>query len=92
MKENGALSRAADIIWDEVDGRVVICDTVKNVFFELNASACLLWHAVESRTSGEIEDYLQGVYPEIDAAVIATDVRNLVTEFLASGLLVQETS
>ena len=90
MREDSVLSRAGDIIWDEVDGRIVICDTTKSVFFELNSSAGLLWHAAEARTFGEIKDYLRMIYPKVDVAVIEADVRNLLTEFLTSGLLVQD--
>ena len=68
------LTPRPEVIWDEVDGVLTICDTASGEMFSLNPTAALIWSAGTDGDAGEVVDRLAAMHPDQDRAALAADV------------------
>jgi len=81
------------ILLHRVDGDGFLVDPRSDSIYHLNAVAAALWRLLgESTTVAEAADILQQAFPEVDARQIRRDVRALLTDLLANGLIVPRVS
>ena len=82
------LQVSADVIFRELDGEAVLLDLASGRYFGLNAVATRTWTLLAAGAG--LDDVTAVLTAEFDApaAEIAADVRSLVSELLARGLLV----
>ena len=54
-----------DVIWDEVDGVLTLCETISGEFFSLNETGALIWKACAANASfAQIVEQLAMAYPD----------------------------
>lgn len=76
----------------ELDGEVIILNTVKGVYFGLDAVGALIWSCLQKPTAlGEVRDAVLREY-EVDAALCEADVITLVQNLVAQELVEVDTS
>jgi hypothetical protein len=64
--------------WREIDGEVVVLDSVRSTYLTLNASGGVLWKLLQSgSTLNEMVDELTDVF-DVDRAVAAADVQSFL--------------
>jgi hypothetical protein len=83
----GKLQVSPDVVFREVDGEAVLLDLASGRYFGLNAVGTRVWSALAD--GGTIENAIAAIAAEFDApeAQIAGDVRALVADLVARGLL-----
>jgi hypothetical protein len=83
-----AFQISADVIFRELDGEAVLLDLASGRYFGLNAVGTRTWALLAAGTS--LADATAALAAEFDApaAEIAADVKSLVSDLLARGLLV----
>ena len=83
------MRRHAEVIWRQVDGRVVGLDLRSSRYFSLNGSGAVLWEALEDDVAPEqLAEVLVGRYG-IERSEADTDVAAFVKELSSNGLLEQ---
>lgn len=80
-------SRSPHVIWDTVDGVMRLCDTRNAEFFEINATAALIWSGCEERTLDDLASILETTFPDQDGAAMAADTNNILASLVQIGLL-----
>jgi hypothetical protein len=80
-------TRSRHVIWDTVDGITRLCDTRNGEFFEINATAALIWSLCEDRTTHDLAASLGATFPDHDKDSIAADTANILFSLAQSGLL-----
>jgi Tfp pilus assembly pilus retraction ATPase PilT len=81
------LRRNPQVIWDVVDGVMVLCHTASNAFFELNQTGALVWSMCDESAVEAIVEHLRGAYPHEDRDQVAIDVRNIILALEEARLL-----
>lgn len=76
-----------DVIWDDVDGNVVICRVSRNEFFHLNKTAGIVWRAMIDGGVASAEETLRAVFAKTPSETIRADVEKIVDDFLSAGLV-----
>lgn len=81
---------APDVLFQEVDGEIVLLDLESERYFGLNRTGARIWQLVgEGAAPDAIVDRLQREF-EADRAAIARDVEALLDQLLRAGLLVRD--
>ena len=81
------IRRKPQVIWDEVDGVMVLCHTDSAEFFELNSTGAVIWSVCDGRTTDEVVNQLREAYPEKERQRLAADVRSLIRSLEEAGLV-----
>ena len=76
-----------DVVMREIDGEAVVLDLASGHYFGLNPVATRVWAVLAAGAS--VDDAIATITAEFDApeAAIAADVRALVSDLVARGLL-----
>jgi hypothetical protein len=80
------LRRRDDVEWVELDGEVVVYDRAGAHLHRLNPTAAAVWRACDGARVDDVVRSLEAHY-DADGALIEGEVRTVVREFLAAGLL-----
>jgi hypothetical protein len=83
---NEQLRRRSGLEWVDVDDELVVHDLARGQLHRLNPTAATVWRACDGRTFAAIVESVQRAY-EGDEETIAHDVRVVVDEFVAAGLI-----
>jgi Coenzyme PQQ synthesis protein D (PqqD) len=75
-----------DVIWDEVDGRMVIYNLTTHALLELNASAAFVWEQIAAGGKCDLEA-ISARYPDVDESRLARDVDAVLTRFMEANLV-----
>jgi hypothetical protein len=75
------------VIWDVVDGVMVLCHTASNTFFELNQTGALVWSMCDGSAVAAVIERLRAAYPHEDRDQVAIDVRNIILALEEARLL-----
>jgi hypothetical protein len=82
-------SHNPEIIFDDVDGVLTLCDTGTSEFFKLNEVGSMIWRVCdEEKKLGEIVDRIREAYPEESPELLWREVDEFVVELAEAGLLV----
>ena len=89
--ENSPVRPSADVIFRELEGEAVLLDLGSGRYFGLNAVGTRVWMLIEA--ASPMEHVIAAIADEFEAdrEEIARDVRDLVSELTARGLLVGAT-
>ncbi|MHB8682279.1 MAG: PqqD family protein [Acidimicrobiales bacterium] len=81
------MRRRSDVIWREVDGKVVGLDLRSSQYFSLNASASRLWALLgETADHDELVETLVACY-DVDRERAVADVDQFVKDLVDNGLV-----
>jgi hypothetical protein len=82
-----ALAVSADVVFREIDGEAVLLDLASGRYFGLNVVGTRVWNVIAG--GGSVDDAVAAIVAEFDApdAEIDADVRALVDDLVARGLL-----
>jgi hypothetical protein len=75
------------VIWDVVDGVLVLCHTASNAFFELNQTGALVWRMCDGSAVEAIVERLRAAYPHEDRDQVTIDVGNIILALEEARLL-----
>lgn len=75
------------VISDKEDGSTIFCHTETGAFFRTNEIGALIWDWSENATADHVADALRQKFPDVDGALIATDVRNFLESLVSAGML-----
>lgn len=81
--------RNPDVIWDRVDGALVLCHTGTGEFFRLNYTGALIWELIESRSSQAIVEQLCRRYPAEPTPRLEAAVRDCLAALRDNHLLLR---
>ncbi|MFB9378509.1 PqqD family protein [Kineococcus gynurae] len=77
--------RADDLVWNEVDGQIVVLDTTRSTYLAITGAGVSLWPLlVAGTTRHDLVEHLLAVYA-VDRATAEADVAEFLTD--AAGLL-----
>jgi Coenzyme PQQ synthesis protein D (PqqD) len=76
-----------DVIWDEVDGRMVIYNLTTHALLELNATAAFVWRQIAAGGKCNIVEAISARYPDVDESRLARDVDLVLTQFIEANLV-----
>ncbi|SEG96045.1 Coenzyme PQQ synthesis protein D (PqqD) [Nonomuraea solani] len=79
--------RHPQVLWDDVDGQLVLCHTETAQYYELNPMGEKLWRACDGIDLEAMTRLLAETHPEVDLASLAGDVRSYVATLLEENLL-----
>ncbi len=83
------MRRHEEVIWRQVDGRVVGLDLRSSRYFSLNGSAAVLWEALADDVAAEeLAEMLVANYG-IERRAADADVESFLAELSGNGLLEQ---
>ncbi|HEX6313657.1 MAG TPA: PqqD family protein [Gemmatimonadaceae bacterium] len=76
------------IIRDVPEGAILFC-TASETYFSLNPVGVLIWHLLPPVTTTEeqLVARISSAYPEVSSQQISSDVRTLIAELAADGLV-----
>lgn len=78
---------AESVIYQEVEGEIVILDLAKQEYYGLDATGASMWLALlKHRNLDGVFDQLSTEY-DVDSAVLRADLETLVNQLVGSGLL-----
>ncbi len=80
------LLRNPEVIWDTVDGTMVLCHTGTVTFFSLNPLGARIWAACDGCTPDELVAQVGAAYPDQDSGQVAADIREFVQAMEQAGL------
>jgi hypothetical protein len=80
-------ARNPRVLWDSVDGTLVLCHTDTVQFYELNRVGAFLWRACEGADLDTVIGLLAETYPQIDPARLADDARSYFSALVNANLL-----
>jgi hypothetical protein len=66
------------VIWDVVDGVMVLCHTASNAFFELNQTGALVWRLCDGSAVEAVVERLRAAYPYEDRDQVALDIQTII--------------
>lgn len=76
-----------DVLWRQLDDRVLVLDVSRSRYLRLNRSGTLLWRALrEPRTVDELVDHLRRSY-DVSHEDATTDVEGFLADLREHGLL-----
>ncbi len=77
-----------EVIWDVVDGCVVICNLDSGKRLELNSTAGLIWNELQSIPDlAPLSRRVGEIFPEVPTIQLSQDVEDFVTHLLQEGFL-----
>jgi hypothetical protein len=77
----------AGVLAREIGGEMVLLDVEAGIYFGLNEVGTRIWSLLaEGATLGEVEERLLGEL-EVDRETLETDLRGLVRDLTAQGLI-----
>ncbi|MBO3751736.1 PqqD family protein [Streptosporangiaceae bacterium NEAU-GS5] len=79
--------RHPQVLWDDVDGRVVLCHTETVRYYELNAVGATIWRACEGIGMERLVGLLAAAHSEVDRARLADDAHSFVAALMSENLL-----
>ena len=83
------LAIAPDVLFQEVNGELVLLDLEGEVYFGLDATGTRIWQLLsEGRSVPELLDALETEY-DVERAVLEADVDELITQLIEAGLVTQ---
>jgi hypothetical protein len=82
------MKRNPQVVWDVVDGVMVLFHTGAGEFFDLNFTAAFVWSACEDCSMEDLMQSLREEYPEVDRELIEADCRELIASLEENGLLI----
>jgi hypothetical protein len=76
------------VVWADVEGELVLLEPESGAYYALNETGADVWRQLAAGPAGEREllDRLVGGYA-VEASVAAADLRRLLVELEASGLV-----
>jgi hypothetical protein len=78
-----------EVIFDDVDGVLTLCDTGTSEFFKLNHVGSMIWRVCDKEKNlEEIVEWIHGAYPEESPELLLREVDEFVVELAEAGLLV----
>jgi hypothetical protein len=83
------LQASPSIIWDLVDGKVVLCNLENGDFFELNGPGSIIWANCPDLKATEMIDCLQQAYPSQARHRLARDVAEFIAALEDAGIVSQ---
>jgi hypothetical protein len=84
------LQPSQDVIWDEIDGVVTLCNTETIDFFKLNEVAGFIWKACCSKCSrSDIIMGLGALYPGERLEKLVEETNTFLSALAEAGLLVK---
>lgn len=85
---SGTVPRVPEnVVWQELEGKVVALNTVSGRYVSLNATASFLWRSIDGNTTvGQLAQSLAGTY-SIDADTALQDTIGLLAELNSGGFL-----
>jgi hypothetical protein len=87
--EQQSYAVAPGAVWKELDGSIVVVNTVTGAYYSLNESALTIWQdIIAGKTGREAAEHLAQIYAA-DCAVIANDVQECLDFWLKEDLLVE---
>lgn len=87
---NDSYQAAPGVVWRALDDGLILLDTRRGHYFELNASGRRLFELISAGITLEAAiDQLQSSYA-VDPQRLQTDMHALCAELLAQGLLVRQ--
>ena len=81
------IRRSPQVIWDMIDGVMVLCHTESNEFFELNQTGAIVWSVCDERGLEDVVERIREAYPNEDHDRLTTDVRDLILSLEEASLL-----
>lgn len=81
------LSRRPNVIWDDVDGTMTLCDTDTGAFLELNDPGAVVWRLCEGRSVQEIATALHSKHSGVKLHEVYADVEAFTTTLVAGRFL-----
>jgi len=81
------IRRSPQVIWDVVDGVMVLCHTDSAEFFELNPTGAIVWSVCDENIIDDVVERLQEAYPSEDHERLTADVWDLIRSLQEAGLV-----
>lgn len=79
---------APRVVFQRLEDGAVLFSPETETYFGLNLVGTIVWEALpESASLPALCDRIAGRFPDVDAAIIRTDVEELLGELTAAGLL-----
>ncbi|MCE5324342.1 PqqD family protein [bacterium] len=79
---------APNATWKELDGSIVVVNTVSGAYYCLNESAAVIWQDVAAgKDNNSIIEHLSGVY-EVDPTMVAADLQKSIDYWIQENLIV----
>lgn len=87
ISHNSSLIRVSDLIYNEIDGEVVILSINNGEYYNLNKTGSELWNILEAQHSFiEIIDYLVSKY-DINRIDCETDTLECLEDMIDNGII-----
>jgi len=83
------LSRNPDVIWDRVDGSVLLCHTRTGEFFRLNETGAQIWDLCEGGSPDDLLERLARSYPDEPRDRLAAATTHYLAELRENHLLMR---
>jgi hypothetical protein len=79
----------ATVVFKELPEGGILFSTATETYFSLNRVGVRIWHLLPPTcvTESDLVARLASEYPEVDAGIIASDVRQLLGDLLGNGLV-----
>ncbi len=81
------LARNPQVIWDQVDGMMVLCHLDTGDFFRMNSTGAFIWEVCDGCTIDDIVERLQTTYPDESHEMLSIVVQRYVLSLKEVGLL-----
>lgn len=91
MDATSPFACSPDVIWDDVDGVLTLCETVSGELFTFNETGAIIWKACAANSSFDgILEELTVAYPDEGSDRLTMELNEFIRDLLKSGLLVGE--
>lgn len=81
------LTRHPHVIWDLVDGEMVLCHTDSNEFFQTDSIGGQIWENFEEHTIVQMADLIHASHPNSDYKQLRAEIQQFIISLEAAGLL-----
>ena len=90
IASHDTLSTAPTAVSTSIPSETVVLDPVSDKYFSLEGAGPRIWELLQGQTTlATIQETILGEY-EVDEATCERDVRSLVEELVANGLVIHE--
>jgi hypothetical protein len=76
-----------DIIWDVVDGRIVLCNLDSRAIFELNGPGSIIWANCPDLRANQMIECLRQAYPSQARDRLTRDVAEFIAALKSAGIV-----
>jgi hypothetical protein len=74
--------------WHELDGEIVVLDTVESIYFSLAGVGAMLWPMlVEGTTRDHLVNHVTSTFPDVSLDEARTDVDDFIESCIGNGLV-----